>query len=73
MAMEVSCEELFEMTLLDLLTIFVVYKFSDFAVGAPYDGPQGSGAVYIYHGSPNGVRTKVSQVPFIFHCIVWQH
>lgn len=34
----------------------------DFAVGAPYDGTNERGAVYIYHGSPNGVREKYSQV-----------
>lgn len=47
--------------------------FDDFAVGAPYEGVFGgcsmndarstvSGAVYIYHGSKNGVRKKFSQV-----------
>lgn len=34
----------------------------DFAVGAPYDGPNERGAVYIYHGSKNGIREKYSQV-----------
>lgn len=34
----------------------------DFAVGAPYDGPNERGAVYIYHGSRTGVREKYSQV-----------
>lgn len=36
--------------------------YGDFAVGAPYDGPNGRGAVYIYHGSPNGPLEKYSQV-----------
>lgn len=36
--------------------------FGDFAVGAPYDGPKGRGAVYIYHGSSNGPLAKPSQV-----------
>lgn len=36
--------------------------FGDFAVGAPYDGPKGRGAVYIYHGSSNGPLLKASQV-----------
>ncbi|XP_063227924.1 integrin alpha-PS2 isoform X2 [Bacillus rossius redtenbacheri] len=35
--------------------------FGDFAVGAPYDGPNERGAVYIYHGSRNGVTEKYSQ------------
>ncbi|XP_031627773.1 integrin alpha-PS2 isoform X2 [Contarinia nasturtii] len=38
--------------------------FGDFAVGAPYDGPEGRGAVYIFHGSKEGVREKPSQVIF---------
>lgn len=36
--------------------------FGDFAVGAPYDGVDGRGAVYIYHGSRNGPLEKASQV-----------
>lgn len=31
-------------------------------MGAPYDGPEERGAVYIYHGSEKGVRSKYSQV-----------
>lgn len=38
--------------------------YGDFAVGAPYDGPNGHGAIYIYHGSPNGPLEKYSQVIF---------
>lgn len=37
-------------------------KYGDFAVGAPYDGPNEAGAVYIFHGSKDGVREKYSQV-----------
>ncbi|XP_019409763.1 PREDICTED: integrin alpha-6 isoform X2 [Crocodylus porosus] len=33
--------------------------FPDIAVGAPYDG---SGKVYIYHGSKNGINTKATQI-----------
>lgn len=36
--------------------------FGDFAVGAPYDGPAGRGAVYVYHGSRDGPLPKASQV-----------
>ncbi|XP_017880871.1 integrin alpha-PS2 isoform X2 [Ceratina calcarata] len=36
--------------------------YGDFAVGAPYGGLRGRGAVYIYHGSPTGVLEKYSQV-----------
>lgn len=38
--------------------------FGDFAVGAPYDGPNGRGAVYVFHGSKNGPLLKASQVIF---------
>lgn len=36
--------------------------YGDFAVGAPYDGPHGRGAVYIYYGSKDGPLAKASQV-----------
>jgi len=38
-----------------------LFIFTDFAVGAPYDG-LGRGAVFIYHGSAEGVRREHSQV-----------
>lgn len=34
----------------------------DIAIGAPYDGPSERGAVYIFHGSINGIGEKFSQV-----------
>ncbi|XP_017872108.1 PREDICTED: integrin alpha-PS2 isoform X1 [Drosophila arizonae] len=36
--------------------------YGDFAVGAPYDGPEGRGVVYIYHGSALGPLLKPSQI-----------
>ncbi|KAK7085960.1 integrin [Halocaridina rubra] len=36
--------------------------FDDLAVGAPYGGADGKGSVYIYNGSPNGLRSEVTQV-----------
>uniref|UniRef100_A0A146ME75 Integrin alpha-PS2 n=1 Tax=Lygus hesperus TaxID=30085 RepID=A0A146ME75_LYGHE len=36
--------------------------YNDFAVGAPYGKDGEGGAVYIYHGSKDGVREKYSQV-----------
>lgn len=36
--------------------------YGDFAVGAPYDGPFGRGAIYIFHGSANGPLPKPSQI-----------
>jgi len=35
---------------------------TDIAVGAPYDGPEGRGAVYVFHGSKKGIMEKPSQV-----------
>ena len=35
---------------------------TDLAVGAPYGGKEGKGAIYIYHGSMKGILTQVSQV-----------
>jgi len=35
---------------------------TDIAVGAPYDGPEHRGAVYIFHGSKKGIMEKPSQV-----------
>ena len=35
--------------------------YNDFIVGAPYDGENKGGAVYIYHGSENGVREEFTQ------------
>ncbi|XP_065062531.1 integrin alpha pat-2-like [Rhopilema esculentum] len=35
--------------------------YPDVAIGAPYGGTDGKGAVYIYHGSKNGLETTVVQ------------
>jgi len=40
----------------------VISYIVDLVVGSPYDGPDGTGAVYIYHGSPDGIRPEPSQV-----------
>lgn len=36
--------------------------FGDFAVGAPYDGAEGRGVVYVFHGSATGPLAKPSQI-----------
>ena len=42
--------------------IVTISVFLDLAVSAPYDGTDQGGAIYIFHGSEDGLRTKVSQV-----------
>ena len=37
----------------------MIVIFTDIAVGAPYEG---KGAVYIFHGSKDGVKEPFSQV-----------
>uniref|UniRef100_A0A158R647 Integrin_alpha2 domain-containing protein n=1 Tax=Syphacia muris TaxID=451379 RepID=A0A158R647_9BILA len=37
-------------------------SFTDFIVGAPYGGSDGGGAVYVFHGSNDGVRPKPAQI-----------
>ena len=36
-------------------SLFVFESLTDIVVGAPYGGPDGKGAIYIYHGSANGI------------------
>lgn len=38
--------------------------YGDFAVGAPYDGVDGGGAVYIFHGSRDGKLDDNPQVVY---------
>lgn len=46
--------------------------FNDIAVGAPYDGPSERGAIYIFHGSAKGIRTKHSQVKFSNYAVCFE-
>lgn len=38
-----------------------MHFFTDFIVGAPYDGDDRRGTVYVYHGAKNGVRKEPTQ------------
>lgn len=44
------------------LTITYINFVPDIAVGAPFEGEDGSGAVYIYRGSYNGINPNYKQV-----------
>ena len=44
------------------LNLSYIIIYSDIAIGAPYDGAAGRGAVYIYLGSIDGVMQEASQV-----------
>lgn len=46
------------------LTITYINFVPDIAVGAPFEGEDGSGAVYIYRGSYNGINPNYKQVPY---------
>ncbi|KRZ93031.1 Integrin alpha pat-2, partial [Trichinella sp. T8] len=37
-------------------------SFDDIVIGAPYDGEDRKGAVYVYHGMKDGIKEKFSQV-----------
>ena len=57
----ISTKKIF-MKIILKITYLNEFSFSDIAIGAPYDGPNGKGAVYIYLGSIDGVMDKHSQV-----------
>jgi anti-sigma factor RsiW len=38
-----------------------MYSLLDILVGAPFDGEDGRGSVYVYHGSEDGIRTQFTQ------------
>lgn len=44
------------------LTITYINFVPDIAVGAPFEGEDGSGAVYIYRGSYYGINPNYKQV-----------
>lgn len=44
------------------LTITYINFVPDIAVGAPFEGEDGSGAVYLYRGSYNGINPNYKQV-----------
>ena len=41
-------------------------SLADVAIGAPMEGEDGSGAVYIYHGSDKGIELQYRQVLCIY-------
>lgn len=49
----------------DWLLFALDVLFSDVIIGAPYEGHNYSGAVYVYHGTKNGIEHKYRQVKYI--------
>lgn len=45
-----------------VLSVMFFKLLTDVAIGAPREGDDGSGAVYIYHGSSRGIETQYRQV-----------
>lgn len=45
-------------------TLMMACDIIDLAVGAPYDGPDGQGAVYLFHGGPVRLNPQPAQVIF---------
>jgi hypothetical protein len=51
--------------MVQMVRVFLGIKnivFKDFIVGAPYDGVNKRGAIYVYHGQKGGIHEEYSQV-----------
>ena len=47
----------------------LLFRLTDVAIGAPFEGEDGSGSVYIYHGSHNGINPNYKQVQEVGVCV----
>ena len=48
-----------------LLKIYLIIGIQDLVIGAPYDGEDHRGAIYIYLGTPDGISQTHSQVLYV--------
>ena len=44
------------------MMMMMVFRYGDLAVGAPYSGVDGVGAVFVFRGGSSGVREEPDQV-----------
>ena len=50
------------MIIMRILFMMMVFRYGDLAVGAPYSGVDGVGAVFVFRGGSSGVREQPDQV-----------
>ena len=50
------------MIIMRILFRMMVFRYGDLAVGAPYSGVDGVGAVFVFRGGSSGVREEPDQV-----------
>ena len=50
------------MMILYMMMMMMVFRYGDLAVGAPYSGVDGVGAVFVFRGGSSGVREEPDQV-----------
>ena len=50
------------MMILYMMMMMMVFRYGDLAVGAPYSGVDGVGAVFVFRGGSSGVREQPDQV-----------
>ena len=50
------------MIIMRILYMMMVFRYGDLAVGAPYSGVDGVGAVFVFRGGGSGIREQPDQV-----------
>ena len=58
------------LTLITIVSLSnLIFRLTDVAIGAPFEGEDGSGTVYIYHGSHGGINPNYKQVQAVDVCV----